>query len=179
MMKNLIPKGGMKLSEALDKYADELKKTRVLYVIEPNLEKGNVTKYGIAGMVSGKPMSRLREYNITFGKVDPSNKCKGVIIWYLATTKYNRMVEPKNSKVFKIEKALKKEFPPVKGRGTERTSKTPAQVIAKINRLTHTEDDKETTVNRVARETTKKYRDDKEPYENSKEPRRSSRLKKP
>ena len=51
-MKNLIPSGGMDLDKALTAFRAELQHKRVLYVIQANLDKGKVTKFGIAGMDS-------------------------------------------------------------------------------------------------------------------------------
>ena len=100
-MKNLIGNKGMRLDDALIKFKNELKSKRVLYVLEPNMEKGDIVKFGIAGMDRGKSIERLKQYAITYGKEDSKNKCKGVWLWFLGTTQYNRLVEPKNSKVFK------------------------------------------------------------------------------
>tara|TARA_R110000737_G_scaffold105915_1_gene138845 strand:- start:71 stop:622 length:552 start_codon:yes stop_codon:yes gene_type:complete len=179
-MINLIPTGGMQLSDAINKFSERLKNKRVLYVIEPNLEKGKIVKFGIAGMDSGKPISRLKGYDITFGQQDKNNKCKGVTIWFLGITEYNRLVEAKNSKVFRIEKKLKQEYKSKTEtvRGSERTSKRPQEIIADINKLEKNITDEVTVITRVARPKTKEYRTDERAYKDSQPVRRSSRLKK-
>ena len=61
-------------------------------------------------MDSGNPFSRLGEYVLMYGKYSPTNACLGVKVYFLGTVEYNRLVEQRNSKVFKLEKKLKDYF---------------------------------------------------------------------
>jgi hypothetical protein len=170
-MKNLVPSGGMELATFLDKYGSQLRHTRVLYVVEPNLEKGKVVKFGIAGENTGNAYARLNEYVINYGKSDSKNKCKGVKIWYCGVTEYSRDVTPTQSQVHKIELRLKKDERIKKNiaRGTERVKMTPQQIISIIQEYIPKEQDVKTDMNkRVARENTKRYRDDNRAFINSK-----------
>jgi hypothetical protein len=173
-----MPEGGMDLKKALTIYKNVLRESRVLYVIQPNLDLGKITKFGIAGMDSGNPFSRLEEYVLMYGPVDPKNHCQGVKVFFIGVTKYNRLVEAKNSQVFKIEKKLKQELKSQHeniGRGLERTTKKPELVIKRIKELTKQTglQDEESNlydpdlVSSRTRKETQRYRDDKKAYINS------------
>jgi len=186
-MKSIVlPEGGMDLDKALKIYKEKLKHKRVFYVIQANLDKEAVTKFGIAGMTSGNPYSRLNEYVLMYGKYDKDNDCLGVKIFFLGYTEYNRLVEVPNSKVFKLELKLKRdEFLKTTtehvGRGLERTSRSPKEVIKLLNQYEKNIEDVETVITRAAREKTKAYRDDRKAFIDSKTtdtPRRSARLAK-
>jgi len=179
-MKNLIPSGGMDLDKALTAFRAQLKHKRVIYVIQANLDKGKVTKFGIAGMDSGNPFSRLGEYVLMYGKYNPKNECQGVKVFFLGTVEYNRLVEQRNSKIFKLERKLKDEFKTTTehvGRGLERTNASPAKVIEAIKKYEKNIQDVETEIVREARDSTKKYRTDRDAFINSRPSRRSERLK--
>jgi hypothetical protein len=144
----------------------------VLYVIQANLDLGKITKFGIAGMDSGNPFSRLNEYVLMYGPLDPKNECQGVKVFFIGVTRYNRLVEARNSQVHKIEKKLKDEVKSVRehiGRGLERTTRKPAAIIKRIKQLTKEtglEDEESNLQNRElvsgnTRASTQVYRDDR------------------
>jgi hypothetical protein len=161
-MINLLPNSkGIDLIQVLSdlKNDNRFKHKRVLYVIQATQDKGNVTKFGIAGMDSGNPYSRLNEYVTMYGNIG-SNACEGVKIFFLGVTEYNRLVEAKNSKVFKIEKLLKEKFSDrrVPNRGTERTTAPPSEVISEIKKLEPNIKDVPTIPTHNTREKTQKFR---------------------
>ncbi len=168
-MKNLLAgfHKGIDLAQFLDTFGDQLKHKRIFYIVEPNLEKGKVIKFGIGGMNTGNGYSRLKEYEIIYGKKDRKNSCLGVRIWYVGITEYNRLVEETNTQIYKIEKALKKHFKSKTEpyRGTERLANVrPSEVIEKIHSLHKTIKDVETKITRHTRPSTQRYRTDKRAY---------------
>ena len=101
-------KKGMDLNLFLRKYekSDDLKNKRVFYVIRPNADK-NVYKIGIAGVNDGKAIGRFQQYRLYYGNDSRNNKCTGATVHFVCKTNYNKMVEPKNSYIHKLEKCMK------------------------------------------------------------------------
>jgi hypothetical protein len=127
---------GMRLEDFLaqqakaDTKVEQLRQTRALYVIAPNMEKGQIVKFGIAGTKTGNAINRINEYVIMYGKEDPTNKCVGCKIYFCGITKYNRPTADtpseaeKNTYAYKMELKLKRLFAATTaiaaGRGAER-----------------------------------------------------------
>jgi len=113
------------LGEFLETNAAALRNKRAFYIVEPLLEKDKVIKFGIAGMQSGHPYTRLNEYNIIYGTQTRANSCKGVKVHFVGVTEYDRMVSPTNTQVARLERQLKQLYKTKteKGRGTERVAK--------------------------------------------------------
>lgn len=169
-MRNLLEKQkAMYMEDFLEKYKEELKHKRALYVVVPNLEKDEATKFGIAGTSSGNAFRRLNEYRILYGEKDRQNPCKGVKIYYCGITEYNRLVELTHTQVYKIEKKLKDKFnaETLEGRGVERVTSKPKVIIAEIERLkmrttrNTNNEDVETNIIKNTRQSTQRYRKDR------------------
>ena len=189
-MRNIIGSGGMRLQDFLNdpKMVEKIKNKRIFYIVEPRLEQGKYLKFGIAGVNTGRGIARLKEYDIVYGHFDTGNKCTGVTLWAVYPFEYNRLVEPKNSKVAKLELKLKRQcrggFSGSDGkeakcreedtgdfRGSERVSGISGfDLIKKVNSLLGSKelDDDETNIDRDARESTKKYRKDKKAFKDNK-----------
>lgn len=120
-----LPKTPMYLSEFLDNHAGKIANKRVFYILEPLLEDGRTIKFGVAGMQSGHAFHRLNEYNIIYGKQTRTNSCKGVYLHFLGVTEYDRMVQPSNTQIGRLETKLKQVYKSKteKDRGTERVGK--------------------------------------------------------
>lgn len=179
-MKNLL-KGQqpMYLEEFLLKYKDILKHTRALYVVEPNLEKGEIIKFGIAGMSDGNSYRRLKEYVTLYGKKDKENECKGVRIHFCGITDYNRLVWQTQTEIYKVELKLKQVFKSTTdalGRGTERTTASIEDVLKKIKEFSKNIQDTPARRNTTTRESTQTFRGDSKAFIDTKV-RRSERLK--
>ena len=111
-MRNLVDKP-IKLEDALAKFGSLLKHTRAFYVLMPSLEQGEVFKFGVAGISTGNAYNRINEYRINYGEFDSKNGCKGVMLYYLGMTEYNRLVLAEKSNVvkkFQNERALRLRF---------------------------------------------------------------------
>lgn len=144
-MRNLVPdKKGMDLSIFLLKYKSEMRNTRAFYVVEPKIDsreknvaaKSNV-KIGIAGAKYGDSWGRLKQYEITYGRNERRNDCRGVWIWYCGITQYDPLVLEKNCQVRKMETWLKRVYrnQNLIARGTERIKKTPQQVLKDVRAI--------------------------------------------
>jgi hypothetical protein len=116
-------------------------KQRLLYVLEPRLDKGRLIKIGVAGTHSsnGKAIGRLRQYLIAYGLQREDNEYSGVNVYFIVATKYNANVEPKNSRILKLETKLKRLIKDnnkqMKHRGSERTTASVEELRGYINSL--------------------------------------------
>lgn len=98
-------------------FSKQMENSRVFYVLSPNQE--DVFKVGIAGDSDGHPCGRFQQYRLYYGSVSKDNDCTGVKVHFVCKTKYNKMVEPKNSYIFKLEKKMKDKLKPHLKRGGE------------------------------------------------------------
>ena len=98
------------LKKVLEQHWGDLQNVRCFYIVEPLLERGQTIKFGIAGMSSGKPWDRLKEYQILYGDRTDENTAKGVTVHFVGTTKYNRLVKKEKTEIYKLERNLKKQF---------------------------------------------------------------------
>jgi len=126
-------KRGIRLENWLKnpKNTDKIKKMRLLYIVKANLDdkksnkKKSIYKFGIAGIGGSNPASRLESYVIDYGHHAKENPAAGVMLYFLAGTKYNDKVDPTKSRVKLREKfiksILKKEEMISENRGDERT----------------------------------------------------------
>jgi len=126
-------KDGIRLETWLNEEENlkEIENMRLLYIIKPNLDdkKTNKTKsiykFGIAGIGGSNPANRLKSYVIDYGHHSKKNPAAGVMLYFLAGTKYNAQVDPTKSKVKLREKfiksILKKDELISENRGDERT----------------------------------------------------------
>lgn len=179
-MKNLL-KGQppMYLEKFISKYEDVLKHTRCLYVVEPNLDKGEIVKFGIAGMSNGNSYARLKEYITLYGEKDEKNECKGVKIHFCGVTDYNRLVWHTQTEIHKVENKLKNIFKSTTdalGRGSERTTASIEDVLQKIKEISRKEQDIPAKRITTTRQTSQTYRGDTRAFIDT-EVRRSTRLK--
>ena len=175
-MKTLV-KTPMDLGDFLRKHIALIKHKRLFYIIEPRLEQGKTIKFGIAGIDSGNPFNRLKEYMLTYGETDPENPCRGVIVHYIGVTEYERHVRYKNSEVFRIEKYLKEIYKSTSeskhdSRGAERVSKKHLPNILRDLRALRMPDIS-TELRSTNRESTKRYQDDHKAYIDTVTPRRT------
>ena len=186
-MRNLVDKP-MKLEDALAKFGSLLKHTRAFYVLMPSLEQGEVFKFGVAGISTGNAYNRINEYRINYGEFDSKNGCKGVMLYYLGITEYNRLVLAERSQVFQIELKLKQKYKSTteeraggatnrgtgfraEGRGSERlkTSKVSIEsFITEVKKLNREVEETPEEITRDARDTTQRYRTDTRSYIDSK-----------
>tara|TARA_B110000046_G_scaffold39369_1_gene43342 strand:+ start:207 stop:470 length:264 start_codon:yes stop_codon:yes gene_type:complete len=74
---------GMDLHEFLIKFGGKLRHVRAMYIVEPNLEKGKVIKFGIAGTNTGNAYARLKEYEILYGEAVIGTTEASVIIIFI------------------------------------------------------------------------------------------------
>lgn len=125
------------LSEWISRNSEKLRGKRSFYVVEPRMEQGDSIKFGIAGLSSGNSYHRLSEYRILYGETSSnSNSCKGVILHWLGTVDYNRLVQPEKTVVFLMEKKMKQKFRSYTeaGRGTERIPKSAlGELLSELN----------------------------------------------
>ena len=108
---------GIDLDYFTTRYKDDIKNSRVFYVISPNAE--NVFKIGIAGDTDGKAIGRMEQYKLYYGLKSRTNSCTGVRVHFVCKTKHNKMVEPKNSYIFKLELCMKQKLKGNTKRGRE------------------------------------------------------------
>lgn len=136
-MKTLIPFNPNGIS--LDNYLTaakrkELQDKRYLYVIQSYAD----TKTGVLKLGEGHGPGRLVEYTHFHGDVDRKFPRLGVKIYYLIATTYKSHVEKTNTKIWKLERSLKRfystQIKQVK-RGTERLVITPKTLVDKIKEL--------------------------------------------
>ena len=189
-MRNLITKGPMRLEDALKEFGPQLRHTRAFYVLQPNLEQGEVFKFGVAGISTGNAYNRVNEYRINYGEFDAKNQCKGVLIYYLGVTEYNRLVLAEKSQVFKIELKLKQDYKSTteeraegpsnrgtgfraEGRGAERLKTSAISIqdflkrVKELNREEELEDE-EKVIDKVTRDSSQRFRTDTKSYIDSK-----------
>ena len=108
---------GIDLDYFTKRYKKDIENSRVFYVISPNSE--NVFKIGIAGDTDGKAIGRMEQYKLYYGLKSRTNSCSGVRVHFICKTKYNKMVEPKNSYIFKLELCMKRKLKSNTKRGKE------------------------------------------------------------
>jgi len=106
------------------------------------------------------------------------------VIHYCGITEYNRLVLAEKSQVFQLELKLKQPLNATEsiavGRGSERvlSTKVPIKsILKKIKELLSTTKETPIEITRVAREKTKKYRDDTRAFIDSKPDLISSRTR--
>jgi hypothetical protein len=150
------------LHEFLSRFGHKLRGVRGFYIVEPILERNSAVKYGVCGLTSGNAFHRLREYDIIYGR-QGDNDCKGVILHYLATTTYNRLVEPQHSAVWKMELHLKRKYKSITepGRGSERIPKSKLDDLLEELNSHRWPQDTETTLRGGLRQKTMRYRNDR------------------
>lgn len=178
----------MKLEDALAKFGSLLRHTRAFYVLQANLEQGEVFKFGVAGISTGNAYNRINEYRINYGEFDSKNGCKGVMLYYLGITEYNRLVLAEKSQVFQIELKLKQKYNSTteeraggatnrgegfraEGRGSERlkTSKVSIEsFINEVKKLNREVEETQEEITKVTRDSSQKYRTDTRSYIDSK-----------
>lgn len=131
---------GMKLEEFISKYSNDLKNSRVFYIIRPNADK-NIYKIGISGNNDGKGIGRFHQYLLYYGKHQDFNSCAGVKVFYVKKTNYNKNVEERNSYIHKLEVFVKRQLKKYEyvARGNEWT-KAPLDKIEEIVRSFRGED---------------------------------------
>ena len=156
------------LTKVLEQHWGDLQNVRCFYIVEPLLERGQTIKFGIAGMSSGKPWDRLKEYQILYGDRTDENTAKGVTVHFVGTTKYNRLVKKENTEIYKLERNLKKQFgshtEPF--RGTERISKRCLPQILETIKSKSFYDDAPAMRN-TNRPSTQTFQDDERPFVDS------------
>lgn len=108
---------GIDLDYFTKRYKKDIENSRVFYVISPNAE--DVFKIGIAGDTDGKAIGRMEQYKLYYGLQSRTNSCSGVRVHFICKTKYNNMVEPKNSYIFKLELCMKRKLKANTKRGRE------------------------------------------------------------
>ena len=108
---------GIDLDYFTKRYKKDIENSRVFYVISPNAE--DVFKIGIAGDTDGKAIGRMEQYKLYYGLQSRTNSCSGVRVHFICKTKYNNMVEPKNSYIFKLELCMKQKLKANTKRGRE------------------------------------------------------------
>jgi len=169
-MKTLV-KQTMDLGAFLHHYGAELRGVRAFYIVEPLLEKGQSIKFGIAGVDSGNAYERFKSYMITYGNRSKENECKGVLVHYVGTVKYNRLVEKTNTEVWKLERFFKSKYRTVTDpeRGEERVPKRHLQDIMRYIRSKRFAD-VETALLPEQRPTTEKHRTDKTSHRQAEKP---------
>lgn len=96
-------KKGTPLEDFIKTYEENLKGKRGFYILSFKMETGKKDRVFKIGVAHRTIYGRLRSYVVSYGENDSSNKCHGVLIHYLGTTKYNRMIETKNSAIAKLE----------------------------------------------------------------------------
>ena len=120
-------KAGIPLEKLLTKGMKAyLKEKRYFYIVSANSD--NIGKHykeeKIYKIGEGHTDTRLRSYVRKHGKHLKTNKCSGVKLHYLFTTHHNKKVHKTNSKIWKMELAVKRHFKSNKMllnmRGTER-----------------------------------------------------------
>lgn len=172
-MKVLVSKP-IDLHEFLTRFGHKLRGVRGFYIVEPILERGLTVKYGVCGLTSGNAFHRLREYDIIYGR-QGQNDCKGVILHYLATTVYNRLVEPQHSAVWKMELYLKGKYKSITepGRGSERIPKSKLDELLEELNSHNWPQDQETTLRGGLRPNTMRFRDERTKRKGETEPPRT------
>ena len=114
---------GMSLTRFLkkEKYLKQMENSRVFYVVKPNSE--DVIKIGVSGENDGRGWARFMEYRLYYGDSTKGNPCLGMKVHYVGKTKYNPLVENKNSLIHKLELHVIREFKKrdIIARGRERT----------------------------------------------------------
>lgn len=129
---------GYPLDKWLNQHGEALHDKRVFYILKAVSDR-DVIKFGIAGVDSGRPISRLQDYVSHHGLVDPRNRCSGVMLYYLNGTQYVKGSLASMSIVYKKEMMLKRMLRQEDGkeaqRGDERTSMySVSELIAAIER---------------------------------------------
>ncbi len=100
---------------------------RIFYIVSSEADSKGVYKFGQAHPTvrnAYQSMGRLKQYAITYGRVDADNRCTGVHLHYLLLTHYvPNTVHRNRTRVHKIEKAMKAQLADHldRTRGKERT----------------------------------------------------------
>jgi hypothetical protein len=136
-MKNLVTYNqGEDLLTFIQNKGAELKKQRVVYVMQPKMAKGDWLKFGTAGLKGGDALTRLKSYIRAYGEPQIGDNCSGVRIHYCGIIKFNKDVTMRNCQAWNIEKMLKQKYRNegrlLPNRGDEIVSRTPKQVIQDI-----------------------------------------------
>lgn len=118
---------GVELDKFLVSNQKNLTGYNLFYIVQPQMDKQkNITKFGVALGQGDKSYNRLKQYVITYGRFNRTNTCSGVMLHYLAGTKYNPQVQYNKTKVYQAELILKRYLKKTKtnviGRGDERTT---------------------------------------------------------
>ena len=123
----------IELSLFMSQNKHQLHNKRAIYLIatrqdNPSLGAASasvrIMKVGIAGTRSGKPTRRMREYIIAHGTPHRTYTCRGVYLFFFATTHWRPedRIPQKMTKVYKVENAFLKHagVHTIRGRGLER-----------------------------------------------------------
>lgn len=115
---------GIRLDYFLNRYEDDLKKSRVFYVVKFNREP--IFKVGISGTKTGYGAGRLKGYLLESGIENNLNPCVGTRVFLIVKTKLNENVASRDSYIVKLEKYVKDELEKrnLIARGDERTTAT-------------------------------------------------------
>lgn len=115
---------GIRLDYFLNRYEDDLKKSRVFYVVKFNREP--IFKVGISGTKTGYGAGRLKGYLLESGIENNLNPCVGTRVFLIVKTKLNENVASRDSYIVKLEKYVKDELEKrnLIARGDERTNAT-------------------------------------------------------
>jgi len=117
-------KKGISLTTFLQtpKYINLMKNSRVFYVVKPNSE--DVIKIGVSGESDGRGWARFAEYRLYYGDTVKDNPCLGMKVYFVGKTRYNPLVESKNSLIHKLELHVIRQFKKrnIIARGRERTN---------------------------------------------------------
>lgn len=142
---------GIDLEVFIRDYEKDLLNSRVFYVLSPNQE--DVFKVGIAGDSDGKAKGRFEQYRLYYGSATHRNSCLGVKVHFACSTKFNKMVEPKNSYIFKLELCMKRALNkrPFLKRGREWLSASLVKIQSTFNRCSGAIKEVETIPRRSSR----------------------------
>ena len=123
---------GMRLDYFLKKYKDDLKNSRVFYIVKFNREP--LFKVGISG-TTGYGAGRLQQYLTESGIEDNLNPCVGTRVFYILKTKRDKNVSSRDSFILKLETYVKKELEKrnLIARGSERTTASFDTIKAIVN----------------------------------------------
>jgi hypothetical protein len=124
---------GMRLDYFLKKYEDDLKNSRVFYIVKFNREP--IFKVGISGTKTGYGAGRLKQYLLESGIEDNLNPCVGTRVFYILKTKRTKGVASRDSYIMKLEDYVKRELDKrnLIARGSERTIASLDTIKAIIN----------------------------------------------
>lgn len=124
---------GMRLDYFLNRYKDDLKNSRVFYVVKFNREP--IFKVGISGTKTGYGAGRLKQYLLESGIEDNLNPCVGTRVFLIIKTARTAGVASRDSYIMKLEDYVKRELDNrnMIARGSERTTASFDTIKAIVN----------------------------------------------